>query len=143
MKNFFNFFRKKIIWVFLSFTFLLLLPLSIFAQSVTPTPAAPFDIMSLFTSFAGFGAGIIVITGLITNNIGNWSAHGKSILSWVVAILTGLIGFWLKLGIFNGIDWVQLIVIIVSFAIGSNVVYDITWLRNLLAGLKLAPKKST
>ena len=142
MKKLFNFFRKKIIWVFLSVMFLLAFPLTIFAQSVTPVVGS-FDLMSLFTSFASFGAGIIVITGLITNNIGNWSAHGKSILSWVIAVLTGLVGYWLKLGIFNGIDWVQLIVIIVSFAIGSNVVYDITWLRNLLAGLKLAPKKST
>jgi hypothetical protein len=34
------------------------------------------------------------------------------------------------------------IVIVISFAVGSNVIYNISWLRSLLSALKLTTAKS-
>jgi hypothetical protein len=137
MKKFLKFGKMLIVSLFL----LVVTPICIMAQGDAPPPAVGFDFMSLFTSFAGFGAGVILLTGLIATHIGNWSAHGKSILSWVIAALVGLAGWYFKLGIFNAIPWYQVIAIVVSFALGSNVIYNVDWIRNLLSGLKLAPPK--
>jgi hypothetical protein len=122
---------------------LLMIPLSIFAQDV-PTDPTGFDIMSLFTSFAGYAAGVLVITGVICRYIlKNLSTLGRSITSWVVAALVALVGYFLKLGIFVDLDWLKLIVIVLSFAAGSNVIYNVEWIRALLAMLKILPAKST
>jgi len=134
-------FLKFCTLVFATLLLFALTPTCLFAQGDAPPPAVGFDFMSLFTSFAGFGAGVILLTGLIATHIGNWSAHGKSILSWIIAALVGLAGWYFKLGIFNAIPWYQVLAIVVSFALGSNVIYNVDWIRNLLAGLKLAPPK--
>jgi hypothetical protein len=128
---------------FLLATFLLMIPVAIFAQDVPVEPTPSFDIMSLFTSFLGFGAGVLVITGLIVKYIlKNLSTLGRSIASWVVATLVGFIGWFLQLGIFAGIEWYMVLVIVVSFATGSNIIYNVDWLRALLAMLKIVPAKT-
>jgi hypothetical protein len=129
---------------FLLATFLLMIPVAIFAQDVPADPTTPsFDIMSLFTSFLGFGAGVLVITGVIVKYIlKNLSTLGRSITSWVIAALVGFIGWFLQLGIFAGIEWYMVLVIVVSFATGSNVIYNVDWLRALLAMLKIVPAKT-
>ncbi len=129
---------------FLLATFLLMIPVAIFAQTVPADPTTPsFDIMSLFTTFLGFGAGVLVITGVIVKYIlKNLSTLGRSITSWVVAALVGFIGWFLQLGIFAGIEWYMVLVIVVSFAAGSNVIYNVDWLRALLAMLKILPAKT-
>jgi hypothetical protein len=131
---------KTILKFFSVMLFLLFVPvLAIFAQD----PAPPqLDLNSLFASFPLFCAGTVAITGLITAHIVNLSATWRSILSWIIAAIIGFLGWWLKLGIFNDVDLVQVIIIIVSFAVGSNVIYSITWIRDLLAALKLVAKKS-
>jgi hypothetical protein len=134
---------KKIVKYLLATLTLLLLPLAIFAQDV-PTEPTGFDIMSLFTSFAGYAAGVLVITGVITRYVlKNLSTLGRSITSWVIAAIVAVIGYFMQLGIFAGVDWLNLIIIVVSFAAGSNVIYNVEWIRQLLAQLKILPAKTT
>jgi len=125
---------------FLLAVLLLLVPVAIFAQDVVPTTG--FDIMTLFTSFASFAAGVLVITGLVTQYvIKNLSNLGRSITSWVIAAIIGFIGWFLQLGIFAGIEWWNVLAIVVSFAAGSNVIYNVEWIRNLFSRAKIVAKK--
>jgi hypothetical protein len=127
---------------FIMAVLLMLIPVSIFAQTGDDTTTG-FDIMSLFTNFATFGAGVLVITGVITTYIlKNISTLGRSITSWVIATIVGFIGWWLQLGIFVGIEWYMVLVVVISFATGSNIIYNVDWIRSLLAMLKLAPAKT-
>jgi len=120
----------------------MLIPISIFAQ--TGDDSLGFDIMNLFTSFATFGAGVLVITGVISKYLlKNLSALGRSIASWIVALIIGYVGWFLNLGIFADIEWWNVLIIVISFATGANVIYNIDWLRKLLEQIKVAPKKST
>lgn len=121
---------------------LLLVPVSIFAQTGNETTTG-FDIMSLFTSFATFGIGVLVITGVVTKYIlKSISTLGRSITSWVIAAIVGFIGWWLQLGIFAGVEWYMVLVIVISFATGSNIIYNVDWIRSLLAMIKLVPAKT-
>ena len=132
---------KKFFKVLLA-TLLLLLPVAIFAQDTTPT-VGDFNFMSLFTSFTTYCAGIIVLTGLITTYVlKNLSTVCRSIMSWVVALLVGYSGWYLKLGMFGGIEWYDVLLVVLSFALGSNVIYNTDWIRKLLELLKLVPAKS-
>lgn len=132
----------KFFYAFVLMLFLpvLMLPAALFSQ--TTDPVTQLDINSMFTSFLGFGAGVIILTGLISAHIVNLSTLGRSILSWVIAAGLGFLGWWLNLGIFSGVEWTQVLVIVISFATGSNVIYNIQWLRSLLATFKLASAKS-
>jgi hypothetical protein len=133
----------KKFWRFILAGLFLLFPVAIFAQSGDGTSTS-FDVMSLFLSFTTFGAGVLVVTGLITKYIlKSLSTTGKEITSWVVALIVGFIGWFLKLGIFNGIEWYSVLIIVISFATGANKVYDTAWIRALLAFLKLAPTPTT
>ncbi|MFA5366605.1 MAG: hypothetical protein WC333_01870 [Dehalococcoidia bacterium] len=134
----------KKFWKFIIATLLLMIPVAIFAQDVPTEPGTSFDIMSLFTSFAGYAAGVLVVTGVITRYIlKNLSTLGRSITSWVVAAIVAVIGYFMQLGIFAGVDWLNLIIIVLSFAAGSNVIYNVEWIRQLLALLKILPDKAT
>jgi hypothetical protein len=132
----------KKFWKFIIATLLLLIPVAIFAQDTTPTVSG-FDVMSLFTSFTTYCAGIIVLTGLITKYVlKNLSTLGRNITSWVVALIVGYFGWFLKLGMFVDVQWYGVLVVVLSFALGSNVIYNTEWIRRLLELLKLAPAKS-
>jgi hypothetical protein len=132
----------KKFWKFLIATLLLLIPVAIFAQDTEPSTGG-FDVMSLFTSFTTYCAGIIVLTGVITKYIlKNLSTLGRNIISWVVALIVGYLGWLLKLGMFVDKAWYDVLVIVLSFALGSNIIYDTEWIRKLLELLKLAPAKS-
>jgi len=130
---------KKLFKILLAIV-LLLIPVTLFAQ--TTEPGSGFDIMSLFTSFAGFGTGVLIITGLITTYLlKKLSTVGKSITSWIIAVIVGFIGWYLQLGIFLGIEWYNVFIIVASFAAGSNVIYNVEWVRNMLIWLKIVPTK--
>lgn len=104
------------------------------------------DISALFSTFAGFSAGVIVLTGLLCSKIkflGALTRTGRSVLSWVIAGIVGTIGAIVDVGIFSQKDWMDVFGIIISFAVGSNVIYNITWFRELLDGIKITPKKRT
>ena len=131
---------KKFIWMLAMF--LMIVPMAIFAQADPATPVGQIDFNSVFATFAGFGVGVVIITGLITTKLVNLSTTGRSIVSWVVAAVIGYAGWFLHLGIFNAIPWYQVLVIVVSFALGSNIIYNISWVRALLAAMKITTKKS-
>jgi hypothetical protein len=134
---------KTILKLFSVMLFLLFVPVfAISAQDPVPLPTGQLDLNSLFASFPLFCAGVVVITGLITAHIANLTSTWRSVLSWVIAAIIGFLGWWLKLGIFDGIDIIQVIFIIISFAVGSNVIYSVSWIRDLLAALKIVAKKS-
>jgi len=133
---------KKIVKYLLAML-VILLPIALFAQTTDPTTPS-FDFLSLFTTFAGYGSGILVITGVICRYIlKNISTLGRSITSWVVALIIGYIGWFFQIGIFVGIEWWRVLVFVASFAAGSNVIYNVEWIRKLLSEAKVLPVKST
>lgn len=132
----------KKFWKFLIMTLLLMIPVAIFAQNTEPSIGG-FDVMSLFTSFTTYCAGIIILTGVIVKYLlKNLSTLGKNITSWIVALIVGYVGWLLKLGMFVDKAWYDVLVIVLSFALGSNIIYNTEWIRKLLELLKLAPAKS-
>jgi hypothetical protein len=132
---------KRFLMVCMALFALVLVSVPLVAQETTVALPTSFDLMSLFTSFPGFAAGVILITGIICRYI-QLSKNGRSITSWVIALFIGVIGFFADLGIFADVDVIGLLSIVVSFAVGSNVIYNTEWIRQLLAKTKLAPKKS-
>lgn len=105
---------------------------------------ASFDFSSLFSSFASFSAGVIVITGFLISKIKpleNLSRTGRSILSWAIAAIVGVVGAVINLGIFVDKDYLEVAGIVFSFAVGSNIIYNVTWIRELLNAIKITPKK--
>lgn len=133
----------KKIFKFLLATLLLLLPISIFAQT-TDSTVIPFDFNLLFTTIASFSTGVLILTGLVTKYVlKNLSSLGRSISSWVIALILGLFGWYAHVGIFNDINIYGLISIIIGFAATSNVIYNAEWVRVLLIFLQLVPPKNT
>ena len=127
--------------LFLTFFFaLFLVSVPLMAQDATGGTIP--DFTNLFATYAGFCAGIVVLTGLLTKII-SLNRLGRSIASWVISLLVALLGWWLKLGIFSGIDIVGVLGIVISCGLGANVIYNISWFRDLLANLKIAEQKST
>lgn len=133
---------KKLIYYLSAFFVLLFLSTTIiYAQdSGTPIPG-DFDIKEIFTTFAGFCAGVLFITGLITRFI-QMSAEWKSATSWIVAFILGTIGYLLNIGIFMGLDILDSLFIVVSFVLGANKVYETNFIRAVLTKLKISlPQK--
>lgn len=93
-----------------------------------------------FTSLAGLAAVIVPVTSFVNKALGLTGAL-KQYLSWIVALVLGLIPWWFDLGIFNGVQWY--VAMIYSFAAGlvANGLYDIDTVRKLLELLHLEPKR--
>lgn len=133
----------KKIFKFLLVILFLLLPISIFAQT-TDSTVISFDFNLLFTTIATFSTGVLILTGLVTKYVlKNLSSLGRSISSWVIALILGLFGWYAHVGIFNDINIYGLISIIIGFAATSNVIYNAEWVRVLLIFLQLVPPKNT
>jgi hypothetical protein len=133
----------KKIFKYLLTILLLLSPIAIFGQT-NDIATSQFDFNLLFTTIASFSAGVLILTGLVTKYIlKNLSSLGRSITSWVVALIMGVLGWYFHVGIFNEINIYGLISVIIGFAASSNVIYNAEWVRVLLIFLQLVPPKTT
>lgn len=116
-----------------------MVPLFIMAQTVDPVVFP--DLNQVFATSALFIAGVIALTGLITQVV-ILSKTGKWILSLVIALILGVIGHLLNLGIFAGTTWINALILAFTYGLSANLAYGIEGVRTSFAKIKLVkPKK--
>ncbi len=114
---------------------LFLAPLLIMAQTVEEQVVFP-DLNQIFATSALFIAGVIALTGIVTQVI-ILSKTGKWIVSLIIALLLGVIGHVLNLGIFAGGTWVNALILAFTYGLSANLAYGIDGVRTGFSKLKL------
>ena len=112
---------KKLIF-FLSALFMLTMPVILFAET-GETPPNPIT-MDMFTSLTALAAGIIAITAFV-KNLFNTSGLITDIISWAIGPVLALIGWYFKLGLFDGLLWYMAILYGVLAAFYANKGWDL------------------
>ncbi len=112
---------KKLIF-FLSALFMLTMPVILFAET-GETPTNPIT-MEMFTSLTALAAGIIAITAFV-KNLFNTSGLITDIISWAIGPVLALIGWYFKLGLFDGLLWYMAILYGVLAAFYANKGWDL------------------
>ncbi len=115
----------------------LIVPVSvIFAASVVGEEDLGIDsIEAYFASLAALSAIVLPVTQFFKNILkssGNWTKY----LSWVVSIGLAFVGWWLNLGMFEGIKIVWVVVYGIAAGLVSNSVFDIGILQAILSVVK-------
>ena len=119
---------------------LLLFSMPVFAQVTTGIGLIIPESILLF--FGGIGAMVPLIISLTSyiNKLINLQGFFKQALSWVIAALIGIVGWWLKLGIFNDVNlWLALLYSLCAGLV-SNGIFDLPFIKSFLSFLKLEPK---
>lgn len=88
-------------------------------------------LVTMFASFVGFVAGVILITEFINKLFKVGNSRVKWVVSWVISIGLAAVGFWQQLGFFascgditDWLGWVKAVAIGVGCAFASNKTYD-------------------
>ncbi len=119
---------------------LFLAPVLIMAQTLEEQVVFP-DLNQIFATSALFIAGVIALTGIITQVV-MLSKTGKWIVSLIVALLLGVIGHVFNLGIFAGSTWINALILAFTYGLSANLAYGIDGVRTGFAKLKLVrPRK--
>lgn len=120
------------------FTLMLLALVPVVAQTADLSAATGID-PNYFTSFAGLAAAIIPVTSII-NRIFDVGNDYKQLISWLVAVLLGIIPYYLELGIFAGVDWYVALLYSLGAGLVSNGLFDIELVKDILKKIGLEPK---
>lgn len=128
---------KKFLLTFIFLIGFLIVPVSvIFAASVVGEEVLGIDnIEAYFASLAALSAIVLPVTQFFKNifkSSGNWTKY----LSWVVSIGLAFVGWWLNLGMFEGIKIVWVVVYGIAAGLVSNSVFDIGILQAILSLFK-------
>lgn len=117
---------KKLIFFFVSLTMLaIVLPMTATAGESPGTPVVENPIsMLMFADIAALAAGIAAITLLIKNAFGTTGLI-TDIVSWALGPILGLIGWYFKLGLFEGLLWYVAILYGLMAAFTANKGYDL------------------
>jgi hypothetical protein len=130
-----------------AFTFLVI-PIAIFAQDSPPPggdvvtlPDLPitFAFGAYVATFLLYAATVVMLTSIINKFITNLKGFAKQYLSWFVALLVGFVAFFLNLGIFEPLQWYQVLIYAFAAGLGANGVFDWQLIQAILRGLKLEP----
>ncbi|MEJ5352455.1 MAG: hypothetical protein WHS65_12775 [Melioribacteraceae bacterium] len=126
---------KKIFWIVM---FMLLLATSLLAMQENPNPVEA--IPDVFTSLTGLAAGVLVLTSFIKKQL-----KTEGTITIIISIAAGLsistIGWLLKLGIFNLVEWYYIIIYGLIAAIMANGLSTWEIIKNILTALKLKVPK--
>lgn len=79
--------------------------LGLAAQTLGAETAPLIDYETTITTLGGFAIGIMAVVGVIKRMVPGLHGIGTQIVSWVVAILSALIFWWLQTGMFAGMLW--------------------------------------
>jgi hypothetical protein len=112
---------KKLIFLF-SALIILFLPVLVFADTGDP-PTNPIT-MEMFTSLTALAAGIVALTALL-KNLFNSTGLVTDIISWSIGPLLGLVGWYFKLGLFEGLIWYMAILYGLLAAFYANKGWDL------------------
>jgi hypothetical protein len=125
---------KRFIKFLTCFILLLSVPIFIFGQESDSSHV--FDLSGYVINFATFSASIITITSLV-NKLFKLTGFHKQYLSWLISLIIGYAAFFLKLGIFGGIEWHAVLIYVILFALGSNGLFDWQLVKSILLKLGL------
>lgn len=95
----------------------------------------PSGVEVYFVSVAALAAVVLPLTNWLKNLfnlVGSWTV----VLSWVVSVGLSFIGWWLNLGMFEGITIVWVLIYGVAVGMVSNSLFDIGIINAILSVLK-------
>ena len=111
----------------------LFVPILAFCQD--GTTEAGFDPAVYFISLSALVTGVMGVTQWlkkVVRSTGNWTKF----LSWWVAFFLSFAGWFLKLGIFAGIEWYWVLAYAIGAGLVANSVFDLSIVKGLLETLK-------
>ena len=94
------------------------------------------DVVSLFNTIFTLSGAVILLSEYVsryTKADGKWAR----LQSWVVAILLGIFGTWLNIGIFHDMDWKGGLLIGIITGLVSNGIFSIDAIKSILETLKV------
>lgn len=126
MKNFIKYLITLLVFV-------LAIPASSWAQGADPV--ITFDPATWFVTLGAFVAVVMVVTQFAKKLI-NASGMLAKLLSWLVSVILGAIGWLMQLGIFTGIEWYWALIYALSAGLLSNGIFDIGVVTAILNFIK-------
>lgn len=123
---------KRLIFLFTVLLIFVALPGELAAQSIGEPPEGNPISLEMFGSLTLLAAGILAITAFI-KKILNTNGLWTDIISWAIGPLLGLIGWYFKLGLFDGLLWYVAILYGLLAAFYANKGWD---LGSVLLGKK-------
>lgn len=115
---------KKLLFLFFAILFLSA-PVMLFAAEGDP-PGNPIS-LEMFASFTALVAGVAAVTQLL-KKLFNTQGIITDIMSWLVGIVLGLIGYFFKLGMFAEIVWYAAILYGLLAGFTANKGFDLSYL---------------
>ncbi len=112
---------KKLIF-FLFALAIISMPVLVFADTGDP-PANPIS-LEMFTSLTALVAGVVAVTAFL-KNLFNTSGLVTDIISWAIGPVLAIVGWYFKLGLFEGLIWYVAIWYGILAAFAANKGYDI------------------
>lgn len=115
---------KRLIFLFTVLLLFVALPVELAAQSIGEPPEGNPISLEMFGSLTLLAAGILAVTGFLKklfNTNGLWT----DIISWAIGPLLGLIGWYFKLGLFDGVLWYVAILYGLVAALYANKGWDL------------------
>jgi hypothetical protein len=94
------------------------------------------DVVSLFNTIFTLSGAVILLSEYVsrfTKADGKWAR----LQSWTVAILLGIFGTWLNIGIFHDMDWKGGLLIGIITGLVSNGIFSIDAIKSILETLKV------
>jgi hypothetical protein len=94
------------------------------------------DVVSLFNTIFTLSGAVILLSEYVsryTKADGKWAR----LQSWAVAILLGIFGTWLNIGIFHDMDWKGGLLIGIITGLVSNGIFSIDAIKSILETLKV------
>lgn len=113
---------RKLIF-FLTALLIFALPVVVVAQTGDPPEPNPIS-MEMFASLTALAAGIVALTAFF-KKLFNTNGLITDIISWVLGPVLGLVGWYFKLGLFEGLIWYTAILYGLVAALYANKGWDL------------------
>lgn len=121
-------------------TFVMIVPIAIFAQGTDPVALAGFDPASYFATLAAFVAAVIAVTQFVKKTFLKTSGFWTVAMSWIVAVALAFVGWMLQYGIFAGLQWYWALIYALAAGLIGNGIMSESIINALLS---LVPKKKS
>ena len=123
---------KRLIFLFTVLLIFVALPVELAAQSIGEPPEGNPISLEMFASITALAAAVVALTAFLKNAF-NTAGLVTDIISWLLGPLLGLIGWYFKLGLFEGLLWYVAILYGLVAALYANKGWD---LFSVIAGKK-------
>ena len=98
---------------------------------------------SFFVTLAALIPLVTFLSAWVTQHVLGHEAKGwmKQIASWLVALILSMAGWWLKLGVFDGLIWWHALVFGAGVGLAANGFFDIKLIQTMLGVIGIGKKK--